>query len=168
MFSKFFVAALAARLVAAGPISARVVDQLNFEGFEEAQKRDDGAIRAFANSKIMTGDGRCLSVDLLGGDDRANLAPLQVADCGATAGQGWDAIVKGIHNDRAGTTLLVSTLVSLSPLHTRVAHSRGLFWGFETNEYYRLKHASASTPAAPRALKFTSSLVEAAPTAPAR
>jgi hypothetical protein len=111
MFTKFFVAALAARLVAAGPVAARAVDQLNLDAFKEAHQPDDTALKSFSNSKITTGDGRCLSVDLLGGDFRANLAPLQVADCGTTNGQGWDAIVRGKHNDQAGTTLLVSTLV---------------------------------------------------------
>ena len=112
MIAKFFIAALATRLVVASPVSARAVDQLNIEAFQEAQKRDDTAIRAFSDTKITTSDGRCLFVDLLAGDFRANLSPLQVAECGSTKGQGWDAIVQGTHNDKAGTTLLVSTLVS--------------------------------------------------------
>jgi hypothetical protein len=52
-------------------------------------------------------------VDELSGDSVANLTPIQVADCGATAGQGFDVITKGKHNDAENSILIVSTLVRL-------------------------------------------------------
>ncbi|CAI4219079.1 unnamed protein product [Parascedosporium putredinis] len=98
-------------LVLAGPLKAsRAVEQLDQAAFEEAQQRDDTATRAFSNVQITTSDGRCLFVDLLSGDFRANLTPLQVAACGSTDGQGWDVITAGKHNDQAGAALLVNTL----------------------------------------------------------
>ncbi|KAH7308112.1 hypothetical protein B0I35DRAFT_483393 [Stachybotrys elegans] len=101
---------LAATLAAAGPVTRRQVPQLNQEAFEEAHTRDDGATRAFSDVQIKTSDGRCLFVDILSGDFRANLTPVQIADCGTTDGQGWDVITAGIHNDQPGQVLVVSTL----------------------------------------------------------
>ena len=63
-----------------------------------------------ANPPAQTSDGRCLFVDELSGDFRANLTPIQVATCGATDGQGWDVITSGKHNDAANSMLIVSTL----------------------------------------------------------
>lgn len=113
MFSRApILLALANALVLAGPLKAsRAVEQLDQAAFEEAQQRDDTATRAFSNVQITTSDGRCLFVDLLSGDFRANLTPLQVAACGSTDGQGWDVITAGKHNDQAGAALLVNTLV---------------------------------------------------------
>jgi len=51
----------------------------------------------------------------LSGDFRANLNPIQVAACDGSAGQQWDIITKGVHDDQAGTMLIVSTLVSSLP-----------------------------------------------------
>lgn len=65
---------------------------------------------------MQTFDGQCLFVDKLSGDFRANLTPIQVADCDSTDGQGWDIIVKGKHNDVEDSMIVVSTLVSLNPL----------------------------------------------------
>ncbi len=61
---------------------------------------------------FQTFDGKCLSVDQLSGDFRANLTPVQVAACNGTAGQKWDVITAGKHNNLPGTMLVVSTLVS--------------------------------------------------------
>lgn len=59
----------------------------------------------------QTGDGQCLFVNEFSGDFRANLTPVQVAACDGSAGQLWDIITAGNHDDQAGTMLVVSTLV---------------------------------------------------------
>lgn len=97
----------------------RAVDELNEEATAEAHQRDDTATRAHSNIPIMTSDGRCLFVDPLSGDFRANLTPLQVADCQSTDGQHWDVITAGKHNDQEGAMLIVSTLVSLDIIGPR-------------------------------------------------
>ena len=94
----------------ATPLARRQVDQLNQEAFEEAHQRDDTATRAFSDVQITTSNGKCLSVDDLSGDFRANLTPVQIVDCGSTDGEGWDIITSGVHNDRDGQMLVVSTL----------------------------------------------------------
>lgn len=106
----------AASLVSASPAAffPRAVTSLNEAATEEAHKRDDTATRAFSNTQIKTSSGKCLFVDKLSGDFRANLTPIQVADCGATDGQGWDIITKGVHNNVANSALVVSTLVCLA------------------------------------------------------
>lgn len=98
------------RRTEASPIARRKVDELNEEAFAEAHQRDDTATRAFSDIQITTSDGKCLSVDKLSGDFRANLTPVQVVDCGSTDGEGWDIITSGVHNDRDGQALVVSTL----------------------------------------------------------
>ncbi|KAK8055891.1 hypothetical protein PG993_001118 [Apiospora rasikravindrae] len=113
MVAKYSAAAFAAMstLVAAGPVSyPRAVTELNQAAFEEAQKRDETATRAFSNTAIKTSDGKCLFVDKLSGDFRANLTPVQVAECGSTDGQGWDIITQGEHNNVDGNMLVVNTL----------------------------------------------------------
>lgn len=92
---------------------------LNQAAFEEAQQRDDTATRAFSSTAIKTSDGKCLFVDELSGDFRANLTPVQVAACDGSAGQQWDIITAGKHDDQAGTMLVVSSLVG-EPLHDYV------------------------------------------------
>ncbi|KAI0676713.1 hypothetical protein C8Q78DRAFT_962132 [Trametes maxima] len=103
-------------------IRTRAVSELNQDAFKEAHKRDDSATRAFTNSQLQTSDGRCVFIDILSGDFRANLLPLQVGACGSTDGEGWDVITKGIHNDQAGQALVVSSLsngcVSFDPRRT--------------------------------------------------
>ncbi|KAK3340039.1 hypothetical protein B0H65DRAFT_246918 [Neurospora tetraspora] len=94
----------------ASPLLPRAVDSLNEEATAEAQQRDDSATRAFSDVQIKTSDGRCLFVDKLSGDFRANLTPIQVADCGSTDGQGWDVITSGKHISGDGGMLVVSTL----------------------------------------------------------
>ncbi|EGZ72352.1 hypothetical protein NEUTE2DRAFT_90561 [Neurospora tetrasperma FGSC 2509] len=99
-----------AAIARASPLLPRAVDSLNEEATAEAQQRDDSATRASSNVQIKTSDGRCLFVDQLSGDFRANLTPIQVADCGSTDGQGWDVITSGKHISGDGGMLVVSTL----------------------------------------------------------
>ncbi|KAH8178748.1 Ricin B lectin [Sarocladium implicatum] len=94
----------------ATPLAPRQVDELNQEAFEEAHQRDATATRAFSDVPITTSNGKCLSVDELSGDFRANLTPVQVVDCGTTNGEGWDVITSGKHNNVDGQILVVSTL----------------------------------------------------------
>ncbi|EHK97255.1 hypothetical protein M7I_6985 [Glarea lozoyensis 74030] len=97
-------------VVSASPIKPRVVAELNEEAFKEAQPRDDTATRAFSATAITTSDGQCLSVEELSGDFRANLNPIEVKACDGSAGQQWDVITAGKHNDQAGNMLVVNTL----------------------------------------------------------
>ncbi|KAI0794501.1 hypothetical protein C8Q74DRAFT_1327011 [Fomes fomentarius] len=90
--------------------SGRTLTKLDPGATAEAQKRDDGATRAFSGSAIKTGDGRCLQVTSGAGDFRENLAPIEVADCNGSQGQQFDLITKGAHNDQANTALIVSSL----------------------------------------------------------
>ncbi|OTA94703.1 hypothetical protein M434DRAFT_394496 [Hypoxylon sp. CO27-5] len=104
-------------LAAASPIASsglfrRTVTQLDQAAFEEAQQPDNTATKAFTGTQIRTSDGRCLFVDELSGDFRANLTPIQVAECGSTDGQGWDVITAGKHNNVEGSMLVVSTLTN--------------------------------------------------------
>lgn len=110
--------AYATLLVSASPLALqrRAVTELNEEATKEAHPRDDTATRAFSDVQIKTADGKCLFVDKLSGDFRANLTPIQVADCGATDGQGWDVITAGKHNDQLNSMLIVSTLVRSLPI----------------------------------------------------
>ncbi|KAJ4487743.1 hypothetical protein J3R30DRAFT_3279992 [Lentinula aciculospora] len=77
----------------------------------EAQVRDDTATRAFSAAQVQTSDGQCLSVDANSGDFRENLIPITVQACDGSAGQQWDVITAGIHNNVNGTALVVSTLI---------------------------------------------------------
>ncbi|KAF7348481.1 hypothetical protein MVEN_01365500 [Mycena venus] len=81
---------------------------LNPTAVAEAQKKDDTATRA------ATGDstGSCLTVDETAGDFRENLIPVAVKDCDGSDGQKFDLITKGVHNDQAGKTLIVSSLTN--------------------------------------------------------
>ncbi|KAI2602565.1 hypothetical protein GGR54DRAFT_644908 [Hypoxylon sp. NC1633] len=90
----------------------RAVTELNQAAFEEAQQPDNTATKAFSGTQIGTSDGRCLFVDELSGDFRANLTPIQVADCDSTDGQGWDVITAGKHIDAANSMIIVSTLTN--------------------------------------------------------
>ncbi|KAI0686588.1 hypothetical protein C8Q76DRAFT_761556 [Earliella scabrosa] len=95
---------------APAPPSDRPLTKLDPAATAEAQRRDDGATRAFSNAAIKTGDGRCLQVTSGTGDFRENLNPIEVADCNGSLGQQFDFITKGVHNDQAGATLVVSAL----------------------------------------------------------
>ncbi|TVY30646.1 hypothetical protein LHYA1_G001241 [Lachnellula hyalina] len=97
-------------IASASPFERRTVAALNTAAFDEAQQKDNTATRAFSGTSIKTGDGRCLFIDELSGDFRANLNPIQVAACDGSAGQSWDVVTAGAHDNVAGTMLLVSTL----------------------------------------------------------
>ncbi|KAI1639155.1 hypothetical protein F4809DRAFT_596828 [Biscogniauxia mediterranea] len=92
--------------------SRRSVTELNEAAFEEAQEADPTATKAFTGTQIKTSDGRCLFVDKFSGDFRANLTPIQLAECGSTDGQGWDIVTSGKHNNVANAMLIVSTLTN--------------------------------------------------------
>ncbi|KAJ7172167.1 hypothetical protein C8R46DRAFT_947085 [Mycena filopes] len=76
----------------------------------EAQVRDNTATRAFSGKALKTADGQCLSVNANSGDFRENLIPVEIAACDGSAGQQWDVITAGAHNDQPGNALFVSTL----------------------------------------------------------
>ena len=92
-------------------VENRAVTTLDQNAFDEAQQRDDTATRELSSVPIKTSDEQCLFVDELSGDFRANLTPIQVAACDGSAGQLWDIITAGKHNDQPGSMLIVSTLV---------------------------------------------------------
>jgi hypothetical protein len=119
-----------AALASASPVvHTRAVTSLDQAALAEAQPRDDTATRAASNINIkvcpvlrsslaktalttehgQTSDGKCLSVDKLSGDFRANLTPIQVTQCGAAEGQGWDIITSGKHISTPQSMLIVST-----------------------------------------------------------
>ncbi|KAF2497064.1 hypothetical protein BU16DRAFT_560377 [Lophium mytilinum] len=91
-------------------LQKRTVTTLDPAAFAEAQVRDPTATRAFTSTTITTTTGLCLSVDELSGDFRANLTPVPAAACDGSAGQSWDIITAGKHNDQPGTMIVVSTL----------------------------------------------------------
>ncbi|KAF3907794.1 hypothetical protein ABW21_db0204496 [Orbilia brochopaga] len=107
----FFALTASVAVTSAHPsLLRRVVTELNQAATEEAHPRDDTATRAFSSVTITTGNGKCLFVDELSGDFRANLLPIQVKDCDGSAGEKWDVITAGKHNDQPGTMLIVSAL----------------------------------------------------------
>ncbi|KAI0004843.1 hypothetical protein F4779DRAFT_58641 [Xylariaceae sp. FL0662B] len=106
----FFI--LLSSVTALPAVSPRIVTELDQTAFQEAQKTDSSARKALSGTKILTPDGRCLFVDELSGDFRANLTPIQVGECGATDGQDWDIITSGLHNNAADSMLIVSTLTN--------------------------------------------------------
>ncbi|KAK0711686.1 hypothetical protein B0H67DRAFT_491971 [Lasiosphaeris hirsuta] len=110
MLTKFSSLLAWAALASAGSFQPRAVTSLNEAATAEAHQRDNDATRALSDVRIKTSDGRCLFVDKLSGDFRANLTPVQVATCGSTDGQGWDIITKGTHISGDNVMLIVSTL----------------------------------------------------------
>ncbi|KAJ0109519.1 mg2+ transporter protein [Diaporthe amygdali] len=110
MIPKLIALFACASLASANPVVlARAVTSLDESAFAEAQQRDDTATRAASNINIKTSDGKCLSVDKLSGDFRANLTPIKVEQCGSTDGQGWDIITAGKHISAPQSMLIVST-----------------------------------------------------------
>lgn len=85
---------------------------LNPSAVAEAQPRDNTATRALTAAQIKTSTGQCLDVDPLSGDFRENLIPIQIKDCDGSAGQQWDVITAGVHNNVKGQALIVSTLTN--------------------------------------------------------
>ncbi|ROW12254.1 hypothetical protein VMCG_00160 [Cytospora schulzeri] len=104
--------ALAAYSSADPIVWPQTVPSLDEAAAAKAQQRDDTATRALSNTHIKTSDGKCLFVDRLSGDSRANLTPVKVANCGSTDGQGWDVITAGKHINMADSMLVVSTLTN--------------------------------------------------------
>jgi hypothetical protein len=83
---------------------------LNPSAVAEANPHDDTATRAFSNVAIKSSDGQCLDIDPTAGDFRENLIPITLQPCDGSAGQQWDFITAGIHNNVANSTLIVSSL----------------------------------------------------------
>ncbi|CAK5277573.1 unnamed protein product [Mycena citricolor] len=76
----------------------------------EAQVRDNTATRAASSVPIKDSTGKCLTVNANSGDFRENLTPVTVQACDGSAGQNWDVVTAGKHNNVAGTALVVSAL----------------------------------------------------------
>ncbi|KAM3073592.1 hypothetical protein ACMFMG_004522 [Clarireedia jacksonii] len=110
MLLPFAIISLVAHSYASPTLFRRTVSALDQAAFDEAQKRDATATRAFSSVSITTSSGQCLAVDELSGDFRANLTPIQVAACDGSTGQQWDVITSGKHNNVAGSMLVVNTL----------------------------------------------------------
>jgi hypothetical protein len=104
------VATPASATIAAVQSVSRAGVVLNPSAAAEANPRDTTATRALSGVSVKTSDGKCLTIDQFAGDFRENLIPVQVAACDGSAGQKFDVITKGIHNDQAGQALIVSTL----------------------------------------------------------
>jgi hypothetical protein len=83
---------------------------LNPTAVAESQVKDLTATRAATGVQIKSSTGDCLSVDATAGDFRENLIPIAVKACDGSEGQKFDFITKGVHNDQAGQTLIVSSL----------------------------------------------------------
>ncbi|KAJ7098375.1 hypothetical protein C8R44DRAFT_717112 [Mycena epipterygia] len=85
---------------------------LNPAAVAESQAKDTSATRAATGVEIKSSTGDCLSVNATAGDFRENLIPIQMKACDGSDGQKFDFITKGIHNDQAGKTLIVSSLTN--------------------------------------------------------
>lgn len=112
MLTKTIIAGIyGASFALAAPLFSRQT-RIDEKATEEAQQRDNTATRAFTASEIKTADGRCLSVDPLGGDFRQNLIPIQVLTCDGSDNQKWDVITAGKHNNQPGNALIVSSSIN--------------------------------------------------------
>ncbi|KAJ7322850.1 hypothetical protein DFH08DRAFT_753079 [Mycena albidolilacea] len=85
---------------------------LNPTAVAESQKKDLTATRAATGVQIKSSDGQCLSIDPTAGNFRENLIPVAVAACDGSDGQKFDFVTKGVHNDKAGQTLIISSLTN--------------------------------------------------------
>lgn len=101
--------AAAASTTAADAVS-RAGGILNTSAAAEANPRDDTATRAFSSVVIKSSSGQCLTIDASAGDFRENLIPITLSACTGSAGQQFDFITAGEHNNIANSTLIVSTL----------------------------------------------------------
>ncbi|KAJ6454691.1 hypothetical protein C8R45DRAFT_846438 [Mycena sanguinolenta] len=98
---------------ATGPIAVSGAGgTLNPTAVSEAQPKDTTATFAATGAQIKTSDGQCLSIDATAGDFRENLIPINVKACDGSEGQKFDFITKGVHNNQAGQTLIVSSLTN--------------------------------------------------------
>ncbi|KAF8316139.1 hypothetical protein DL93DRAFT_2125358 [Clavulina sp. PMI_390] len=103
----------ASSTTAGGPTSVSGAGgTLNPTAAAEANPRDNTATRAFTAAQIKTSSGECLFIDPLSGDFRENLIPVQSKPCDGSAGQQWDVITAGVHNNVPGQALIVSTLTN--------------------------------------------------------
>ncbi|CAG8983357.1 hypothetical protein HYALB_00000524 [Hymenoscyphus albidus] len=78
----------------------------------EANKKDTTATLAFTSSSLKSSTGECLTIDPLAGDFRQNLIPVTLSACTGAPGQKFDLIAKGLHNNAANSTLVVSSLTN--------------------------------------------------------
>lgn len=65
---------------------------------------------------LQTASGDCLTIDPFAGDFRENLIPVTTAACNGSAGQQWDVITAGVHNNVPGAALFVSSDVRFASL----------------------------------------------------
>ncbi len=91
---------------------ARAGGVLNPAAAAAANVRDPTATRAFTSASLKTANGQCLFIDPLAGDFRQNLIPVLLKACDGSAGEKFDIVTAGKHNDAKGSTLVVSSLVS--------------------------------------------------------
>ncbi|KAJ7500762.1 hypothetical protein B0H11DRAFT_1800083 [Mycena galericulata] len=105
--TKATVATTTVAAVAAPPTTSTT---LNAAAVAESQVRDNTATRAASAVAIKTSSGQCLSVNANAGDFRENLIPVDIAACDGSAGQQFDIITAGVHNNVPGTALFVSSL----------------------------------------------------------
>ena len=97
--------------VAASVVSvSRAGGVLNPSAAAEANPRDDTATRAFSSVSIKSASGQCLFIDEAAGDFRENLIPITLQPCDGSAGQQFDFITSGKHNDQPNSALIVSSL----------------------------------------------------------
>lgn len=78
----------------------------------ESNQFDSTATRAFTSVSIKSSTGKCLFIDPLAGDFRQNLIPIKVQTCTGSANEKFDFITKGVHNNVANSTLVVSSLTN--------------------------------------------------------
>lgn len=77
-----------------------------------SQKFDDTAVRAIKGASIKDSTGKCLFIDPTAGDFRENLIPIAVQDCTGAAGEKFDFVTSGLHNNAVNSTLIVSSLMN--------------------------------------------------------
>ncbi|KAJ7512574.1 hypothetical protein B0H11DRAFT_1699148 [Mycena galericulata] len=92
--------------------SKQFLGVLNPSAIAQSQKKDLTATRAATAAQIKDSNGDCLSVSATAGSSRENLIPVELLACDGSDGQKWDFITKGVHNDIAGETLIVSSLIN--------------------------------------------------------
>ncbi|KAF7295440.1 hypothetical protein MIND_01083800 [Mycena indigotica] len=93
------------------PATTLTINKLDEAGTAEAQKKDNGAVRAATAVPIKSADGKCLRATSGTGDFRNNLVPVEIVDCDGSATQQWDVITSGAHNNVPGTALIVNTVI---------------------------------------------------------
>lgn len=126
MIRATIIALLSVGAAIAAPILPRDV-VLDPVATAQAQVRDNTATRAFSAAQIQS-NGQCLTIDPNSGDERENLIPVTIQACNGSAGQQWDVITAGVHNNVPGTALFVSSLTQgCLNLETRDATGHQVF-----------------------------------------